>query len=1049
MNTKHIVPALLMVLVFMSSMALHAQRTLTGAVYDENSRPIPGVNVFLKDAAVGTITDEDGNFSLEIPEEQPVTVVFSFVGYSTEEVVIEDQTSVEIYMTPDYVGLDEVVVIGYGTAKKSDITGSLSSVSAEQIKEMPFTNINQALQGRAAGVDAVNTSYGLNTRPQIRIRGNRSIKAGNDPLYVIDGVPIAGNISDINAGDIESIEILKDASATAIYGSRGANGVVLVTTRRGQSGQFNVNVESSFTFKNALRFFDQLSGHDWMEIARNNNRNSRRYSTPYPNPEDDYGIVRNMHYNVWESVEMGYEWNEDGTVAMRPVTEEEREKWSQVTDDVPEEVPVYNPDDVRTYDWFSEGRNENALTQNHQFSVSGGTDRLAAYFSLGYIDEHGQGVGERYQRISPRLNLDFQVLDWLKIGMSTIFNSELADYGEGLLWGVTSQIPLSLPYDSIGEFLITPTNDTQIKNPLRDEELNTREDRVSRYLGAYYAEISFTRNLKYKLNVSQDFRHWRRGRYQHALSSARYPSVNWAQYSQSQQSHLSVENLLFYNRQIDIHSIGVTVLQSVEAQRFERSDMDGQNYPYDSQLWYNMNSTLDPSTLTLGSDYWRSQLASFMGRVNYGLMDKYLLTASLRFDGSSKFYVDNQWDYFPSFSLAWKAHNESFLEGVNALSQLKLRVGYGTVGQSGTAPYETAGRIQESYYVFGDDPAKGYAPELIQTKDVGWEKTTTANLGIDFGLFRNRISGSIDLYRANTHDLLLDKTIPAVTGYDHVRANVGKTRNEGIEIALYTFNVDRGDFRWETDFTFTRNREQILELAEGAEDDIANGWFIGEPINSYYTYVYDGIWQESDQEMIDFYNETGNNGFAPGKIRVKDIDGNDTINTNDRTVVGHNVPKFSGGLTNRFYYKGFELSFFIFFRVGHGIYSRDGHYFPMTARYATPFLVDYYLPMGTEEENADAVHPAPANIRDRYESAMWYREASFLKVRHITLSYDVPRSLLSKLSIKSLRLSVQAFNPLLITDYPFLDPEAQASDTNRTPPGSSGKGWTFSMRLGF
>lgn len=1049
MKTKIQYPVLLVIVLLISSAALWAQRAVTGTVTDETGTPIPGVNIYIEGTSTGTISDPNGGFTINVPEEGPSTIVFSFIGYSNMEVVVTDQTSIEVAMEPDYVGLDEVVVVGYGTAKKSDITGSLSSVSAEQIQEMPVTNINQALQGRAAGVDVVNTSYGLNTNPQIRIRGNRSIKANNDPLYVIDGVPIAGSISDINAGDIESVEVLKDASATAIYGSRGANGVVLVTTRRGQAGQFNVNLESSFTFKNALRFFDQLSGHDWMEIARNNNRNSRRYDTPFPNPDDDYAIVRNMPYTVWESVEMGYQWNEDGSVAMRPITEEERERWSQVMDEVPDEVPVYNPDAVRTYDWFSEGRNENALTQNHQFSVSGGTDRVAAYFSLGYIDEQGQGVGERYQRISPRLNLDFQVTDWLKIGMSTIFNSELADYGEGLLWGVTGMLPVSTPYDSTGEFLINPTNDTQVKNPLRDEELNTREDRVARYLGAYYAEISFTRHLKYKLNVSQDFRHWRRGRYQDELSSARYPSVNLAQYSQSQQLNYSVENLLFYNREFGNHSIGITLLQSIEAARFERSDMEGQNYPYDSQLWYNMNSTLDPSTLTLGSEYWRQQLASFMGRINYSLLDRYLLTASLRYDGSSKFYVDNQWDYFPSFSVAWKIDNENFMQNVDAISQLKLRAGYGTVGQSGTAPYETAGRIQESQYVFGEDPAKGYAPELIQTRDVGWEKTTTTNLGIDFGLFRNRISGSIDLYRANTHDLLLDKTIPAVTGYDHVRANVGKTRNQGIEIALYTFNIDRGDFRWETDFTFTANQEEIVELAEGAEDDIANEWFIGHPIRSYFTYEYDGIWQEEDQELIDFYNETGNNGFAPGKIRVKDVDGNDTINTADRTVVGHNVPKFSGGLTNRFYFKGFELSFFFYFRVGHGIYSRDGHYFPMTARYATPFLVDYYLPMGTAEENADAVHPAPSNTRDRYESAMWYREASFLKLRHITLSYDFPQSVLSRIKLKSLRLSVQAFNPLLITDYPFLDPEAQASNINNTPPGSSDKGWTFSVRVGF
>jgi len=1040
---------LVLMAVFLTAFSLYAQREITGTVMDENSQPLPGVNVFIKGTTTGTITDAQGSFSLRAPDDPEAVIVFSSIGYGTQEITIGNQTTFNPSMEPDYVGLDEVVVVGYGTQKKSDITGSLASVSAEQIEEIPVTNVNQALQGRAAGVDVVNRSFGLNQSPQIRIRGNRSIAAGNDPLYVIDGVPIAGTINDINPGDIESIEVLKDASATAIYGSRGANGVILITTKRGEAGQFNVNLESNFTFKNELRFFDELSGHEWMEIARNNFRSANRYDTPFPNPTDDYSIVRAMPYEVWQNVEAGYTYNEDGTVAMRPVTDAEREAWSEVMSTVPDEVPLYDPNGVESYDWFSEGRNENALTQNHQFSVSGGTERVAAYFSLGYIDEMGQGVGERYQRISPRLNLDFQATDWLKIGMSTIFNSELADYGEGLLWGVTSMLPVSEPYDTAGNFLINPTNDTQVKNPIRDEQLNSREDRTSRYLGAYYAEVSFTRHLKYKLNVSQDYRHWRRGRYQHALSSARYPSVNWVQYSQNQQLNYSVENLIFYNREFGAHSLGVTLLQSIEAARREETNMEAQNLPYDSQLWYNMESAADPTTSTLSSGYWRRQLASFMGRVNYGFDDKYLLTASLRYDGSSVFYVDNQWDYFPSASVAWKLHNESFMQNIDALSQLKLRVGYGTVGQSGSAPYETAGRIQESQYVFGEDPAKGYSPELIQTRDVGWEKTTTINLGIDFGLFRNRVSGTLDFYQANTTDLLLNKTIPAVTGYTSVRANVGKVRNEGIELALYTFNVDRGDFRWETDFTFTTNREQIVELAEGAEDDIANGWFIGEPINSYYTYKFDGIWQVKDSAMIDFYNGTGNNGFAPGKIRVADVDGNDTINANDQMVVGHNVPKFSGGITNRFYYKGFELSFFFFFRVGHGIYSRDGHYFTMTSRYATPFLVDYYLPLGTEEENADAVHPAPANIRDRYESSMWYREASFLKLRHVTLSYNVPSSVTNRLRISSLRLSVQAFNPLLVTDYPYLDPEAQASDTNRTPPGTSDRGWTFSVKVGF
>jgi TonB-linked SusC/RagA family outer membrane protein len=1041
--------------------------TISGKITDSNGNPLPGVNIIEKGTNNGTVTDLNGKYSITVSSNESV-IVYSFVGYITEEITIGDQREINLTMVEDFIGLSEVVVVGYGTVKKSDVTGSLSSITEEQIKEMPVTNINQAIQGHAAGVDVVNAKYSLNTKPEVRIRGNRSIYAKNDPLYVVDGIPIAGNITDLNAGDIESIEILKDASATAIYGSRGANGVILITTKRGRSGDINVELESSFTITNSLRFFDQLTGHEWMEIARNNFRGEGGYSTPYPNPYEDYGIVDNWPYYAWESIAMGYEWEDqtspnplEWVVRTRPVTDEERARWEQVMDVVPDEVPVYNPDNVRTYDWFSEGRNKNALTQNHHFSVSGGTEKLAAYFSLGYIDEQGQGIGERFQRISPRLNLDFQALNWLKVGMSTTFSSEFTDPGEDLLWGVTHMIPITLPYDSTGEFQLTPTNDTRVKNPIRDEELNTRENRVTRYLGAYYAEVSFTKSLRYKLNVSQDYRQWRNGKFINELASEVFPSNNYGTYSQGEEFHYSVDNLLFYNKEFGKHSIGVTLLQSVEARRMERNSLHSENLPTNTQLWYDLNSTLDPETIVINGEfdkardpeynllYSRWQLASFMGRINYELMDKYLLTASLRYDGSSLFYRDNRWDYFPSFALAWKAHNESFLKNVSFLSLLKLRLGYGTVGQAGNRPYETAGTIQETQYVFGEDPAKGYAPERIQTKEVGWEKTSTTNIGIDFGFIRNRISGSIEVYRANTNDLLYDKAIPAITGYTTIRANVGKTRNEGIEISLNTFNVDRSNFRWETDFTFFANKEKILELAEGAEDDILNQFFIGEPIKSYYTYVFDGIWQKSDSTLIDFYNSTGNNGFAPGKIRVKDIDGNDTINSDDQTVVGHNVPKFSGGFTNRFYYKGFELSFFLFFRVGYGIYSRDGHYFNMTARYATPFKVNYYLPMGTEEENADAEHPAPANIRDRYENAMWYRKASFLKVRNITLSYNVPKSILTKVKIESLQLSVQAFNPFLFTDYPYLDPEAQDEDTNKTPPGTSGKGWTFGIKVGF
>jgi TonB-linked SusC/RagA family outer membrane protein len=574
-------------------------------------------------------------------------------------------------------------------------------------------------------------------------------------------------------------------------------------------------------------------------------------------------------------------------------------------------------------------------------------------------------------------------------------------------------------------------------------------------MGSYYAEIDLFRGLKYRINVGVDVRNWRKGYFEDAMSSDRYPSVNRVRYRQGQNLNWTVENLLYYNKDIGIHSLGLTLLQSAGATRWETIYMTGENYPYTSMLWYKTQATSDPSTLTHESDYARKQIASFMGRINYSLMNRYLLTASLRYDGSSVFYVKNQWDYFPSFALAWKVNEESFMKSISAITQLKLRFGYGITGQSATQPYETDGTLKESFYLFAEEPAKGFAPDRIATREVGWEKTTSTNLGIDFGLLRNRISGTIDLYNANTHDLLLDKAIPSVTGYSVVRANIGKVRNRGIEISLSSVNMNTsGGFKWETDFVFSRNKEEIVELAED-QDDLVNGWFIGYPINSWFTYKYDGIWQIKDSALMAMYNRNSNKTFVPGNIRVADVDGNDTINTNDRTVVGHNVPKFTGGLTNRFSYKGFELSFFLYFRVGQGIYNRDTHYSQLEGRYNYRFDYHYYSPTATEEENASADHPVPSAARDQYETAIWYKDASFAKIRHITLTYSFPQSLLSRVKIANLSVYVMATNPFLFTNYKFLDPEAQGTfDTNLNqfedkyvPSGISQKGWVFGIRI--
>jgi TonB-linked SusC/RagA family outer membrane protein len=1016
------------------------QQVIKGKVTAGDGSPLPGVNVVEKGTKNGTVTDLNGNFSITLTITD-ASLLFSFIGYLTEEVETAGKTTVDVVLVEDIQRLDEVVVVGYGTVKKSDITGSLSSVTSKEIMEMPVQNLNQAIQGRAAGVDVFNTGFTPGSAPEIRIRGNRSIKAGNDPLYVLDGIPVESGIEEVNPLDIESVEVLKDASATAIYGSRAANGVVLITTKRGMGRKASVNYEGSVSFENALVTIDLMNGAEWAEMRRTAMRSEGAYETPYPDPiQDQIWFGEEMTDAVWQSIKPAYTFDASGKAVLDPETGH----------------PLYDPSKVRSYDWEGDAL-RTAKSQIHQLSVTGGTENLGVLLSIGYTDQEGIEIGQDYKRLSPRLNLDYQALKWFKIGMSNSYSLALRDPGVGLYGACAAQIPLTQPYDSAGNFIELPSGDDLIKNPVLDNKYISIEERTNRYLGSYYAEISIWKGIKYRINAGLDFKHYRRGDFIEPQSS-RLQQVNTAQYRQNQRFGWTLENLLFYNHTFGVHDVGVTLLQSAGATRYEETDMKAQNFAYVSQKWYNMDGSLDPSYSTLASDYNRRQIESYMARVNYGLMDRYLLTATLRYDGSSVFSKENRWDYFPSFALAWKVSSESFLRKLHAITQLKLRIGYGTTGQSGVAPYETDGTLIETLYVFGETPAKGYAPNLLATREVGWEKTTQTNLGIDFGLFNNRINGTIELFNANTHDLLLEAKLPAVTGYSITRANIGKVNNKGLEITLNTVNLNTASgFRWETDITFSTNKEQVVEIYGDNLDDINNNLFIGHPIGSYYTYKYVGILQDTPEDSLWMakYNSHGGT-FETGEIKVADIDGNDTINGFDRMVVGSNVPKFTGGITNRLYYKGFEFSAFIYFRIGQGIYNRarvpqlDGRYMAWD--------VHYYNPL--DPNRRTATHQQPRDGQIDYQEALWYKEASFLKVRNITLAYNLPKSIVSKVKMNSLQVYVMATNPFLFTNYDYMDPEAQGKfstktwNTNQIDPtvgiaGISSKGLVLGVRAGF
>ncbi|UCH15106.1 MAG: TonB-dependent receptor, partial [Bacteroidales bacterium] len=1007
------------------------QQQIAGKITDESGMGLPGVNVVEKGTQNGTVTDAEGNYALTITDANAV-LVFSYIGYLTEEIAVGDQTIIDINLVPDIASLEEVVVVGYGTVKKSDLTGAIASVGQRELEQGTVVDPMEAMQGRVAGVDVTS-----NARPgevgTIRIRGERSITdpnnptAANDPLFVVDGIPMAvttrrlntepdyigGSVSyedlthnpiaNLNPNDIESIEILKDASATAIYGSRAANGVILISTKRGKTGKTTITYDASVTFETFDDRLELFGAADQFEANREVFRNSGTYTTPYADPMNDYFLLIAKDFESWESIAMGYEWDDENVIrdiwntrdfslitpAMRGTTAEEMEIWGV------DSVPIYNPENVRETDWLDYAM-RTGITQNHQIGASMGTEKMKSYISFGYLDHTGVEKGQSYTRYSALVSLDLDLNKRIRIGGS--LNGMVADqeFGINTVDLARGLLPFTIPYDSAGEYDWLPGNDPHIVNFIRDIENITNNRKSYHMRGSFYGEVDIVKGLKYRVNFGPDFRQYRNGTFQSAQTTARWGSSSYARYFQDQSFNWTLENLLYYDLTLsDIHTIGLTVLQSAENYKYEYSHLSAQDLPYDEQLWYDLRSSREGEALDYGSSYEAQTRQSFMGRINYGLMNKYLLTVSGRWDGASVLAPGNKWQFFPSLAVAWKMQEESFMENVDFITESKIRVGWGITGNSLIPPYQASGSIVNWNYSFGNEAAIGYRIETPPNAELNWERTTQVNIGYDFGFFRNRLRGSIDLYNANTDDLLMNRTIPVVNGANHVYFNIGKTRNKGIEIMLSTVNVSTKDFSWRTDFTFSKNVNEIVELYGGKNDDIANRWFIGEPISVNYGYEYDGIWQPEDTALFRQYYGDGTYNRI-GQIRIKDLDtvgGEYVFNSFDQRIRGSAYPDFISGMTNYITYKGFELSFFLYARVG------------QTIGKATPLLFGRYHDVAVDywtETNTSAMYPRPkGGLQDAYMSSLGYQKGSFLKVRNISLKYSLPKSLLSKVQMSN------------------------------------------------
>lgn len=1016
-------------------LAMFAQVKVSGTVKDASGDVLPGASIIQKGTSIGVIADQNGNFTLEVSSDRSILKV-SFLGFVTQEVKVDTQRSFAFVLQEGINAMDEVVVVGYGTVRKSDVTGALSVVSEKTLQERPVSNMLQALQGKVSGVD-ISSNIKPGSVPTITVRGNRSLTASNAPLYVVDGIPLtAGSIGDIDPDDIASVEVLKDASSTAIYGSRGANGVIMITTRKGEKGVFSVGYSGTVSFDSYQSLTKWMDAGEYLEANRIALMNAGQYGTEiftnldtpvqmgYPDPTKDVQkfALANDYYSQ-QAVLQGYSWVNGvigGTVVMRNTTSEEQAMgW-------PAQVPQYNAANVQNYDWRGAALRQ-GITQNHQISLSAGTDNSHIYMSANFLNQLGVQKDQNFKRYNMTINGDVTPLKWLTMGMSSFASLSVQNLGEinnstntgskDLYARASEQIPFAVSKDSLGNYIKNPVGNINLTNPISDIDQALNENRALAANANAFAEIRFTPWLRYHMNFGTQFRENRYGKWTGSgYTGTLQTAASTATYNYSQDFSYVLENLLYFDKTFDnIHTIGATLMQSVQQSRSENSNISAGSEIYDACKWYNISANTVGKPTSYGTGFSQSQLLSYMGRVNYSLMNKYLLTATGRWDGASVLAIGHKWSFFPSFAAAWKMQEEPFIQRISWIQELKLRVGHGVTGNSAVNPYTSSGPLSYNPYVFGTTPAIGYLPQQVPNPNLSWEQTAETNIGLDFSILKDRISGGVDLYNQNTSRLLMSKNLPPVTGFVSKLENIGATNNRGIEVNITTVNVRTRDFTWTTNFNWSMNKEKIVSLLNGEQDMLSNRWFIGSPLQVYYDYKYVGIWQNTEEDIAEMakFNAKGAN-FHPGMIRVADLDTSYKIDANDQQILGTNRPKWTAGITNTLGYKGFELSFFLYAKIGQMYYGGFPAYPGASVNMAKYILNDTWT-----WNNPSAKYPImnisenPSYSQPQYAQSMAYNTGSFVAVRNISLAYNVPAKLLSKYNIKKFQLFGQVLNPLI------------------------------------
>ncbi len=959
----------LVLLVMFPVMVIAQTVTIKGQVLDDLGEPILGANVVQVGTTNGTMTDLDGNFTLSVPAGARLKV--SFIGYLTQEVTA--QNGMTINLAEDRKALEDVVVIGYGTAKKSDVTGSIASVSSDKLREVPAQSATQALQGRVAGVDIQRTSSRPGADQQIRIRGTRSLTASNDPLIVLDGIPFAGSIGDISPNDIKSMDILKDASATAIYGSRGANGVIIITTNRGKSGKATVNYNG---YVGAVTLFSEYPMMNASQLTK----------------------MREV------AAANGSAWGVAG-----PMDE------AGVDTDWQDEV-------------FKTG-----MANSHDITISAGTDNGSYSFGGSYYNESAVVPNQGYERFGVRATID-QKLGRVRVGLTTQNSYSITD-GENSspIYNLLQTSPNISPYNSDGTMreVLSLNSSDRVVNPLKYKDVGDKHADRRKSFASYnslFGEVDIWDGLKYRLNVGLNYRQSKYG----SFNAPGVPYLGYdaifsnASVNNAHTTNWTLENLLTYDKEFGKHRVSATAMYSSEQTEYEYSAMTASGITADQLQYYNLALNSDKAVVQPGRHYKRG-LMSWMGRVQYVYDNKYMFSASVRSDGSSVLAEGKKWHTYPAVSIGWNANREEFLKDYDWLSNLKLRVGYGQTSNQAVDPYQTLGSMAMVYYTVNGTQVTGYSPYSVPNDDLGWEYTSNWNYGLDLGFWNNRLTAAFEFYTQHTKDLLLSVTLPASSGIQSsYLTNIGETKNRGFELTLNGIILDDyNGWTWSLGFNFYRNHNEITQLAGDSDRDIANGWFVGEAIDAIYDYNKVGIYQVGEEAIA----AAAHSGGKPGDIKVSynleegdpvtfDANGvpSRAINASDRQIIGTPDGDLQGGFNTNVAWKGFDFGIVGAFKFGGTLVSTlhgSNGYLNMLSGRRGNVDVDYWT-----VDNPNNDYPTPGGTLGSqdapiYASTLQYFDATYVKIRTISLGYTLPKNVLGKSGISKARIYATATNPFV------------------------------------